>query len=108
MKWTSDWSKAVDHTWIQVDDLGVVKSEDDWGWTVKHIPTGTSFAKAIPPGNWSKDQLIKWCQKVQEQHQEDWTALRALTPDNYYDYKDGIVYEAKLKIRDWCLSVEIK
>src|SRR5216684_2438278 len=102
MNWSSNWSKPAD-LWTQVGDLAVVKRNDGWGWSVKHISTATKFDKAVPPGQWSKDQLIKWCQKVQKQHLEDWTALRALTKDSYLSEN---TFELRLRIRDWCLSVE--
>lgn len=59
-------NKTVDA--IQVGDLAVHKAlnaEEDYCWQVTHVPTLTMFDRAIPEGDWTQDQLIKWCWKVQ-------------------------------------------
>lgn len=73
---------------------------------VTHVPTLTRFSSAIPSGNWPNVELIDWCERVQQAHEEDWAVLRALTPLTY-DASCIKTYEAKLRIREWCLSVEV-
>lgn len=71
---------------------------------VTHVPTLACFSSAIPSGSWTNVELIDWCERVQQVHEEDWAVLRALTP---LTYEAEIAYEAKLRIREWCLSVEV-
>lgn len=62
---------------------------------VTHVPTLTRFS-TIPSGSWTTVELIDWCERV----------LRALTPLTY-DTSCIKTYEAKLRIMEWCLSVEV-
>lgn len=91
-----------------VGDLAIHDAIEGWGFRVTHVPTLTEFDKAVPKYNIpnihdAKKALIEWCKKVQSAHSEDWAELRALTPD----FEDDKLYESRLGIRDWCLSVEV-
>jgi len=83
----------------QVGDLAVHKMD---GWKVTHVPTLTSFHKAIPKGEWNEHQLLNWCAKVQSDKINDWEALRQLTPD---DYKNR--FEVKKAVLEHCLGVDV-
>jgi hypothetical protein len=132
MNWKSDWpvtpSVAVTLTiplkdaWPatitakQVGDLAVHKMMDEW--RVTHVPTLTSFHKAIPVKRamfvdgyseslkivkYTEAQLLNWCAKVQADKLNDWEALRLLTPD---DYKDR--FEAKRAVLEHCLGIDVE
>lgn len=85
---------------------------NNWGvWHVAHYPTQTRFDDAekgaVPLGDWSKEQLLSWCDRVQMQYGQLWAILRELTPENY-DAKSDIVLRAKDQIRSYCLSVNVE
>ncbi len=85
----------------RVGDLAVHQLRDD-EMHVTHVPTLTSFRKAVPKGDWSEEQLLNWCAKVQSNNLNEWGALRGLTPNNYSES-----FEVKRIIMDWCLSVDV-
>lgn len=134
MNWSSDWDQAVKQTGQAILDLvpqlydsqikfihenveykGILVGDlvvySDWGWKVIHYPTLAKFDDpdkgAVPAGNYSKEALLSWCDTVQTKHGQLWVILRELTPDTYDDKSDRVM-KAKDRIRDWCLSVEVK
>ena len=93
-----------------IGDLAIHDSVDNPDcFNILHIPTVTSFMKAVPIEdnkayeNW---QLVDWCEKVQQQHQQFWTVLRELTPLTV-DRNTDREMKAKDKIKEWCLSCPI-
>jgi len=84
----------------QVGDLAVHHLADEW--RVTHVPTLTSFHKAIPKGDWNEAQLLNWCAKVQADKLADWALLRSLTKDNYKG-----MFEAKRSVLEHCLGVDV-
>jgi len=84
----------------QVGDLAVHYLDDEW--RVTHVPTLTSFHKAVPKGDYTETQLLNWCAKVQADKLADWALLRSLTKDNYKG-----LFEAKKAVLEHCLGVDV-
>jgi len=107
MNWSDDSKDTIiidgkDVLCTIVGDLAVHRSMDGWRWSITHVPTLTSFNRAIP-GEGNKQQLVRWCEFVQSDKKELWDALRTLTPENYIgmiDVKDQMI--------KWCRSVKVK
>lgn len=100
-------SKIFTTEGLQVGDL-VIWDEGDF-FCISHVPTLSKFMKAVPTEDdkeYTNDQLVSWCVKVQQAYQEDWAKMRALTPANYAT-KDVEATLAAQRLKDWCLSVEI-
>lgn len=94
----------------KVGDLCIhVKPDSAELWMITHIPTLTAFMKAVPVGLWSREQLIKWAEKVQENHKEDWKKLARLRHNNYNNPMaiTGLIELVKNRIKRWCLSVPV-
>jgi len=85
----------------QIGDLAVHHLNDEW--KVTHVPTLTSFRKAIPKGEWSEAQLLNWCAKVQSNNLNEWEALSMLTAE---DYKGR--FEAKRVVLEHCLGIDVE
>lgn len=101
-------SKLFKTDGLQVGDL-VIHDEGEYV-VISHVPTLRQFMQAVPTDDdkeYTDDQLVKWCTKVQLAHKEDWAILRALTYETSIA-KDAKTMEAASHIRDWCLSVEIE
>jgi hypothetical protein len=99
-----EWPRQVE-AW-QIGDLAVhVDLIYCDQYSITHVPTLTTFESVIN-WNWdeSMEQLLIWCKKVQEQHQDDWVVLRGFTRDNYKSIDEDVL----MRIRNWCLSVEVK
>ena len=93
---------------IQVGDLAIWDDGDFFA--ISHVPTLAKFMNAVPTiddKEYTNDQVVLWCTKVQRSHQEEWAILRTLTPQNY-STKNTEAAEAALRIREWCLSVPIE
>lgn len=92
---------------IQVGDLAVHEAlgwNEEYNWQVTHVPTLTMFDRAIPDGNWSREQLIMWCWKVQENLHMQWDNFRQFDNTNYNDIKE----EDKIQLVKHCLSIGIE
>ena len=93
---------------IQVGDLAIW--DDGEFFAISHVPTLAKFMNAVPTiddKEYTNDQLVLWCTKVQRSHHEEWKVLRALTPQNH-STKNTEAAEAALRLREWCLSVPIE
>jgi hypothetical protein len=86
-------------------DLAV--HEKGWSWSVIHLPTMASIAKAIPPGMHTKQALLNWCRKVQALCPAEWEVMRKLTPQNYNDVDENTDY-IKETLQRWCLSTKVE
>lgn len=95
----------------RVGDLAVHKEANATDYRITHLPTTAKFDRALPdkqPGQrYSKQQLIEWCERVQEENLDDWALLRKLTRQTFDDSSDEII-EAKDRLILWCQSVMIK
>lgn len=101
-------SKIFTTDGLQIGDL--VIWDDGEFFCISHVPTLSKFMKAVPTeddAEYTNEQLVRWCTKVQQAYKEDWAKLRTLTHDNYLA-KDVEGTLAASHIRDWCLSVEIE
>lgn len=90
-----------------IKDLAVHKdlTEQQETWMITHVPTLTSFMKAVPTGNWQPEDLISWCYRVQENVPILWDKLGELRNDNYADSPD---YQwAKDDLQKYCLTVPV-
>lgn len=79
---------------------------DDSCFQISHVPTRTSFMKAVPALNgveYNHEQLISWCKAVQSKHLEWWEALNRLTPENYRSELKYIASDLR-ELQEWCLS----
>lgn len=93
---------------LQVGDLAIWDDGDFF--CISHVPTLSKFMKAVPTEDdkeYINDQLVSWCTKVQQAHQDDWAKMRLLTPANYAT-KDVEATLAAQRLKDWCLSVPIE
>jgi hypothetical protein len=108
-----EWPRQVE-AW-QIGDLAVhVDLEHIDLYQVTHVPTMTDMWHAVPDYTWSFDskcfksivrnKLLTWCKKVQEQHKDDWSVLRGFTRDNYKSIDEDVL----MRIKNWCLSVEVE
>lgn len=69
---------------IQVGDLAVCfDNEDEEIGLVTHVPTLTRFDNAVPDGEWTQEQLIRWCWKVQADRPLWWEELKLFNNKNY-------------------------
>lgn len=99
---TGPWkSKTVQA--IQIGDLAVYFGDEEDVGLVIHVPTLTRFDRAIPDGEWTQDQLISWCWKVQQGLYNDWQFLRSL---NNKTYRED--FAAKEAILNHCLSIGVE
>jgi len=90
---------------IQVGYLAVHEQLPNSGmalykWQVTHVPTLTMFDRAIPDGDWTQEQLVKWCWKVQ-QETDLFQAICMFDNSNYKTIPKGFI-EA---LQDHCLSI---
>lgn len=112
MNWGSSWNNGII---LNIKDVAteifivgqLAVKEKGWGWTVIHLPTMSSIAKAIPPGNHTKAALISWCRKVQEVCAAEWEVMNKLTPETYAEVSKEID-EVKDKLLDYCLSIKVE
>lgn len=72
-------------------------------WYVAHIPTETRFDKAVPEGDWTKEQLVIWCSKVQTFNVSGWKEMSKYTDETYSDMSDVL----KRVIKEHCLSIGV-
>lgn len=99
---------------IRVGELAIHQAIPDNGtefeWCITHIPTLSCFDAVIPEGDYSQEQLISWCWKVQDSSimKPSWDILNALTNKNYYRNSEPHVVAAKAAIQDWCLKVGVE
>lgn len=108
-----EWPRQVE-AW-QVGDLAIhVDLEHVDLYQVTHVPTMTDMWRAVPDYEWSfnvactannvvRDKLLTWCKKVQDQYKDDWIVLRSFTHDNYKSIDEDVL----IRIKNWCLSVEV-
>lgn len=92
---------------VKVGDLAVhndILDSADEEWIVTHIPTLTTFRRAVPEGKWSRQQLIDWCVKVQSELKDDWKQLATLNEKNY---KDDAMKDVKERIQEHCLDTAV-
>lgn len=90
-----------------IGDLAVHTNITDYDeWQITHVPTLVKFNAMTDTEGWSKDKLIKWCQKVQEQLPEDWTVLRGLTNETYKS-NNWTIQTAKDRIFEMCKNVKV-
>lgn len=97
-----------------VGDLAVHLGEKSDLLQVTHVPTGLSFASALPEamaekranGSLSDIELLLWCKEVQTKQKADWAAVKKLSTD------DVVKKNLELKLRDrlkaMCQKVIIK
>ena len=126
MAWGNEWKKPVigesvelsipiAGQWprkvraIQVGNLAVHEQLPNSGmapykWQVTHVPTLTMFDRAIPDGDWSSNQLVKWCWKVQQSETDLFQAISKYDNSNFKTVPKVIV-EA---LQDHCLSISPK
>lgn len=53
-----------------------------WGkWQVSHVPTRLTIMGGVPPGEWSEEQLINWCKRVQRDCRVQWDMVATLEPN---------------------------
>lgn len=94
---------------IQIGDLAVHKPigwDDDYNWRVTHVPTLTMFDKAIPISAWveyTDEQLIQWCWKVQQNDEHKWARLAEYNNSNYSEIDQEILNSVK----EYCLSIKV-
>lgn len=103
---------------IQVGDLAVHESlnkdkfnlgynlADDkiYKWQVTHVPTLTMFDKAIPEGDWTQEQLLKWCWKVQDTERIYFKELARFNNQNYQQINPELLE----KTCNYCLSIGVE
>jgi len=107
---------AGDHYKIQyypVGDLGVVI--DAVPYRIVHVPTRGCFDHAIPNGNWSIEELIRWCKAVQNIEptginfkiaEKAWQDLKLVNDAD--DWTNDNQVRARGRILDWCRSVKVR
>lgn len=103
-----EWPKKVEATIIGT--LGIHKDigADEGSWRITHVPTTAKFDRALPSNiQYSKDELMIWCAKVQSRLFDDWKLLNALTPTNYETDEGTPEDVAKDNILEWCKSVKV-
>lgn len=90
---------------IQVGDLAVHEpiGLDNYKWQVTHVPTLTMFDKAVPEGDWTQEQLLKWCWKVQE-NTDLWQAICSYDNSNYKTVPESLLEGLK----QHCLSIAVE
>src|SRR4051812_36927688 len=91
-----------------VGDLAVHPAIKGPGFAVTHMPTSAHMTKALPwtpPTGFTKEQLIIWAEKVQDNLREDWIILASLTPKNY-DVQSDEILDCKERLLNWCRSVK--
>lgn len=90
---------------IQVGDLAIGFSDIEEIGLVTHVPTLTRFDNAIPDGEWTQEQLIKWCWKVQQEfdYQMHWETMREFDNSNYKE----ISKEFLNSLQRMCLSIPV-
>lgn len=74
-------------------------------WYVAHIPTETRFDSAVPDGEWTEEQLIKWCKKVQEINKPLFEILATAT---YETYSSVEFDEARDTLKEFCLNMSVE
>lgn len=90
---------------IQIGDLAVCfDNEDEEIGLVTHVPTLTRFDNAIPDGEWTQEQLIRWCWKVQQKFKEAFNYLNALNNSTYKTADESALNIIKTN----CLSVGVE
>lgn len=96
-----------------VGDLALHPSrKNPKGWSVTHVPTLLTFARAVPPEitanlgpKAQRTTLLAWMARVQEDMPKDWLALRKLTAASVRadpDYSKGV----RERIRNHCLATK--
>jgi hypothetical protein len=89
---------------IVVGDLAVICGQEPF--SILHIHTGGRFDNAIPHGEWAEEELIKWCEKVQDSNSFNWLALKLVSSANDWSNDENV--RARGRILDWCRSVKVK
>jgi len=98
-------------TYIPVGDLGVLIG-DDRPYRIVHVPTRGRFDHAIPHGQWTDEELIEWCKKVQKWDEinfkvaNDWKDLKLVSDTDDWSNDDQV--RARGRILDWCRSVKVR
>lgn len=93
-----------------IGDLAVHSHLELWGkLQVSHVPTATSFMKAVPVGTHSVDKLINWCKLVQQHCRDEWNMLAKLTFENYDDPEtiDADMEMAKHRVQQMCRNTPL-
>lgn len=117
----ADWSKLDDVRQIELDgqtisarivgDLAIHNSVGNSDcFCITHVPTLSNFMPAVPVDleqSYGQYELVDWCDKVQQEHQQFWQVLHELTPLTVKRNADREL-KAKDIIKSWCLSVPIK
>ena len=89
-------------TAIQVGDLAV--PGPDFDWAVVHVPTLTRFDNAVPDGEWTEEQLINWCRKVQRERRDLWVELSKYNNSDYKEINEGLL----TLIKEHCLATPME
>lgn len=97
---TNGWPRTVKVK--QVGQLGVECTKDFW--TIHHIPTLYNFNSAVPDGDWTEDQLLRWCWKVQQSKLDLWEKInisRIAFDANDLSWELG-------ELKGFCLSTKVE
>lgn len=86
---------------IQVGDLAVYMGDEEDVQVIIHVPTLAGFDKALPEGDWTQEQLIQWCWKVQQSNWSYWAQLHKFNNDTYATIDKAILDNVKA----YCLSI---
>lgn len=112
--WANQSFVTIDGQAIPARIVGDLAIHDSVGnpdcFCITHIPTLTSFMTAVPVEQnqeYETYELVDWCQKVQDQHQQFWQVLHELIPLTANRNTDREM-RAKGKIKEWCLSCSIR
>ncbi len=88
-----------------VGDLAVICGQEPF--SILHIHTGGRFDNAIPHGEWTEEELIKWCEKVQgEDLNKAWVKLKLVSSADDWSNDENV--RARGRILDWCRSVKVR
>lgn len=85
----------------QVGQLGIEWYDTEFN--IHHIPTLYSFNSAVPDGDWTEDQLLKWCWKVQQDHKGIWEVIN-LTRKQFNANDFGSLLD---ELKEFCLSTKV-
>lgn len=97
---TEPWkSKTIQA--VQIGDLAVYFGDEPDIGLVIHVPTLTRFDRAIPDGEWTQEQLLAWCWKVQQDNKGWWQYMADFNNKDYLEMDNDILNHLK----DHCLGI---